>query len=183
MAKAKKNFLVVLATVFILVFLPSAITFITIGVMEIRLGITYNIEVGGHLKRAADSTNIELAEKELGTALENCEKNKWTEGTTSIFWETPDTDIAFWYQNILAAKKEIESLSPNSSSLEKSNMLIKLRETLVDHESKGDVVTAPSGVSAHPYNVQYFYAGFGSFIMAAISLIVMVLCIKAYDGK
>lgn len=117
------------------------------------LGVKLNQNCLGHLKRAADASTIETAELELGIALDYLEKENLTSGYTSILWKTPDEDIKFWYDNIKASKNELISLPKNSSNMEKSNMLIKLRETLLDHGDKGsESITCPDGLSRYPNN-------------------------------
>lgn len=131
-------------------FLTSILsTLIFMGV----LGVKLNQNCLGHLKRAADASTIETAELELGIALDYLEKENLTSGYTSILWKTPDEDIKFWYNNIKASKNELISLPKNSSNMEKSNMLIKLRETLLDHGDKGsESITCPDGLSRYPNN-------------------------------
>lgn len=129
------------------------ITIFAIGVFAIVIikSIQFNQACGGNLKRAADANSVEIAKQELKTALDYMEVNSLTSGYTSVLWKTPDEDIGFWYKNLKTAYNELDSLPENSSSLEKSNMLIKLRETLLDH-GKTDTITVPDGISRYPQN-------------------------------
>ena len=104
----------------------------TCGIKAIR----FKQNCGGHLKRAADANTVDIAKSELKIALDYMEANNLTSGYTSVIYETPDEDVAFWYNNIKQSYNELNSLPDSSSSLEKSNMLIKLRETLLDHGDK-----------------------------------------------
>ena len=138
--------------------------------------IQFNRNCEGYLKRAADANTIKLAEQNLKEALNYAEKNTLTSGYTSILWRTPDEDVGFWYQNLKAALTELETLSPEVTPLERSNMLIKLRETLVDH-GQSTTVTVPPGISVFPANILYAVLGvlsasaacvFGAFLFLVV---------------
>lgn len=114
--------------------------------------ITFKQNCGGYLKRAADANTIEMAQGELKIVLDYLENHNLTSGYTSILWQTPDEDISFWYNNIKTSYNELQSLSDSATALEKSNMLIKLRETLMDSGEKGSHTTIPDGISRFPSN-------------------------------
>ena len=118
--------------------------------MRISKGIELKQNVTGYLKRAADANTINLAEEELSKAIGYLESNDLTSGYTSILWKTPDEDIEFWYRNLKASQVELQNLN-SESALEKTNVLIKLRETLVDQGEKTKV-TVPQGLSVYPNN-------------------------------
>lgn len=124
-----------------------------IGLLLFRLysNIVFDRELSGHLKRAADANTIELALTELQTSLKYIEENNLTSGYTSILYQTPDEDLGFWYSNIKASAEELEK-SKNGSLLEKTNVLLKLRESLMDEDDKGSSVTSPEGISIYPNN-------------------------------
>ncbi len=127
--------------------------------VRIKERITFEQNVEGHLKRASDANTINLAEKELAGAIAYLEKIGMTSGYTSVLWKTPDEDIGFWYQNLKASLEELHMVPKEATQLEKSNILIKLRETLVDHGEGGVEVTAPHGASIFPNNTMYFWWG------------------------
>lgn len=109
----------------------------------------------GHLKRAADANTIERAQQELDVAIKYLENNNLTDGYTSILYRTPDEDINYWYNNLKESNDELLVIIniDSTTNLEKSNQLIKLRETLLDNtDSSGDVVTYPAGLSRYPHN-------------------------------
>jgi hypothetical protein len=139
-----------------------------IGVMIYR-GIIFNQQCEGYLKRAADANSIELAEVERRKAIHYCEEKGLTSGYTSIFYRTPDEDLGFWFTNLQTSLKELEDLPTNSTSLEKSNMLLKLRETLTDQTGDGTSVTVPKGISRFPYNVGFTIWGWVSVLVLVIS--------------
>lgn len=103
----------------------------------------------GFLKRAADASTISVANQELSRAINYLEKNNLTSGYTSVIWKTPDEDIGFWYNNLKASQDELFKLPMNASPLEKTNVLMKLRETLLEDK---DQLTYPRGLAVYPYN-------------------------------
>ncbi len=123
---------------------------LTIFGLRISKKVTFQQNVSGLLKRAADANTIELANEELTKALDYLEANNLTSGYTSILWKTPDEDIDFWYRNLKASQEELQNLQ-SESALEKTNVLIKLRETLVD-TGESTKVTVPDGLSVYPNN-------------------------------
>lgn len=133
--------------------------------LRIYNSIVYDIHCGGHLKRAADANTVDTAKKELAEALKYLEDNKMTEGYTSVLWKTPSEDVGFWYQNLKSAHEELEKVTPETTQLERTNVLMKLRETLLDHGEKGDSVTAPGGISVFPSNTPYFIFGWLTFLV------------------
>ncbi len=108
----------------------------------------------GYLKRAADSNTVERAQLELGKAQDYMVKNGLNRGYTSVLYNTPDEDIEFWYDNISDARYELTKVMANedATELEKSNVLMKLRETLIDHGNNGEKLTYPAGLAKYPQN-------------------------------
>ncbi len=106
----------------------------------------------GYLKRAADANTVEIASGELAKAIRYLEENNLTSGYTSIFYKTPDEDIGFWYDNLKASLNELSNVDSNTSSVERTNLLMKLRETLIDNGESGDALTCPDGLSRYPNN-------------------------------
>lgn len=125
---------------------------LALTVPPIIKGIMFNQNCGGHLELAANSNTIPAALSELNIALEYLEENHLNTGYTSIFWRTPDEDIHFWFTNLKSARNELAAVPDDASPLEKSNMLIKLRETLLAHGKDGEYVTMPDGISRYPSN-------------------------------
>lgn len=121
----------------------------------------------GHLKRAADANIMKLSEKELMTALTYAEDNNLTGDYTSVIYQTPDEDIGFWYTNLTQSMADLKSTPPTATQLERSNVLMKLRETILDDTSDGVEVTLPSGISVFPLNGLYaVWAAIGTCLLA-----------------
>ena len=135
--------------------------------LRIQKGIQFKQNVSGYLERAANASTVELAHNELTRSLGYLEANGLTEGYTSIVYETPDEDIGFWYENLKAAQQELAELPSNTSALERTNVLLKLRETLLDEGEKANVIV-PEGLSVYPNNLLWAVlvqvALWGSFI-------------------
>ena len=129
--------------------------------------IQFDRKCAGYLKRAADSNTVEMAVGELSIAVQYATRHKLTTGYTSVLWTTPDEDVGFWYSNLTASLKELRSVKPDAGQLEKTNVLMKLRETLLDSGEKGStVITVPNGITVYPNNTLYFWWGWLSWLAA-----------------
>ena len=147
--------------------------------LRIYNGIVYNIDCGGHIKRAADANTVELAIQEMKTVVAYLEARGMTSGYTSVLYRTPDEDIGFWYQNLKASLGELEKITPETTQLERSNILIKLRETLLDH-GQSVSVTQPSGISIYPNNVAYAWFGWLGLVAAIGGAVLFIIGLDDY---
>ena len=141
--------------------------------LRIYNNIVYDIDCGGHIKRAADANTVELAMQEMKTVIAYLEARGMTSGYTSVLYRTPDEDVGFWYQNLKASLGELEKITPETTQLERSNILIKLRETLLDH-GQSIIVTDPSGISIFPNNVSYAWFGLLSLVAAIVGVVFII---------
>lgn len=98
----------------------------------------------------------------------------------SIFLHQPNNDIGYWYKNLTEAYEKLEKLPKDATSLEKTNILMKLRETLTDEEEKGVSVTIPDGISIYPRNVLYYWWGLLSGILC-LGFWIMTLIARLED--
>jgi hypothetical protein len=145
--------------------------------------VRFDIECSGHLKRAADANSVELAVQEMETVVEYLEGKRMTSGYTSIFFRSPDEDVGFWYKNLKSARDELSRVEPETSSLERTNILMKLRETLVDEGTNGVTVTVPAGITVFPYNTLYCVWGVLSAIAFCAGLVLSVMISRYWIGK
>lgn len=129
------------------------------GTVRVVNAVQFNNGCTQYLKRAADANTVERAKEELDIAISYAEDHNLTEGIVSIFMQQPKNDIGFWYQNMTESYEELDKLPENATSLEKTNVLMKLRETLTDESEDGTEVTVPNGISIYPNNVVYFWWG------------------------
>ena len=143
-----------------------------IGV-RVRASYLFEMNCSMFLKRAADAATPAIAGESLDQALGYIEAHRLTTGFTSVIWRTPNEDIGFWYRNIRSARGVINELSPHSSLLEQSNVLIRVREVLTDH-NEVTFVTVPSGISIYPHNQAYLIWGFLSGVLCIIMLSMML---------
>jgi len=141
----------------------SLLAFLIWGGCATYNAVQFDIHCGDYLKRAANSNTIELAHQNLQVAVDYAQQNGLTHGNTGAVWQTPQMDVGFWYQNLTASLSELETVKPTASQLEKSNVLMKLRETLLD----GDSLTVPEGISVFPHNTLFFWWAWVSFLLAA----------------
>ena len=128
--------------------------------------IQFDIQCKGYLELAANANSIELAKSNLDKAIQYIEKNQLTSGNSAIFIKSPSNNITFWYANLKACQKEIWELSvKGGTTLEQTNLLMKLRESLLNNE----VVIVPEFLSMYPYQkvtilMLYISAAFGILI-------------------
>lgn len=134
--------------------------------------VVFSIECEGRLKRAAHANTVELAREEIQIAKKYMVSHNLTSGYTSILYNTPDEDVGFWYRNISEALQELDQVKGRASQLEKSNLLMKLRETLLDQGEKGVKVTIPDGIAVFPHNFSYMVTGWLSSLLLCLGLLV-----------
>ncbi|MFA5135297.1 MAG: hypothetical protein WC505_05965 [Patescibacteria group bacterium] len=139
---------------FIVMGLAALVLLIWGGVRAV-CAIDFDQNCGGYLKRAADANTVETAHQELGKALKYIEAKHLTQGYTSVLWNTPDEDVGFWYHNLKSAQQELTKVTTTTTQLERSNLLLKLRETLLDK----DGITVPDGISVYPMNTFLWWLG------------------------
>lgn len=153
--------------------LAGVLVVVTI-LLSVMLGVkmyTFHVDCTGHLKRAADSNVKELAAKELKIALDYLEERSLTKGNSALIFHTPSNDMEFFYINLKAAHDELVNLSPDSTPLEKSNMLMKIRETILDDTT----VTRPSNLSIYP-NLFMWIIAFPLLWLGTILVCCVALC-------
>jgi len=132
--------------------------------------IQFNQQCGGYLKQAADANSIELAIERLDIALNYIEAHDLTQGYTSVLWKTEDENVEYWYRNIKACRDELVE-NVDASPLQKSNMLMKVRESLTDDGGENGVkITVPPGISRYPYNAIYGILRTISWIMIFLGI-------------
>jgi len=111
-------------------------------------------QCAGYIKQAADANTVELALERLNLAIDYVEVNNLTSGYTSIMWRTEDENIGFWYNNLKACQQELQA-GLKQTLLEKTNLLLKVRESLVDNHNGSISLTVPDGISIYPNNLIY----------------------------
>lgn len=132
--------------------------------------VEFSQNCSGYLKQAADANSITLAKERLQKSVDYLESNNLTEGYTSLFYKTEDDNIGYWYLNLKTSLNDLNKINTDSiSSLEESNVLLKLRETILDNNDSGDSVTIPNGISRYPNNLLFFMWAVLSFLIVIIT--------------
>lgn len=148
---------------YFLVVLVALCTPITTAVKSIK----FQQQCSGYIKQAADANTVELASERLASAIQYVEDHNLTTGYTSILWKTEDDNIEFWYRNLIACKEELQACA-DASQLEKSNVLMRVRESLTDESEDGTTLTIPEGISRYPDNTQFAVLNILSILVFAI---------------
>jgi hypothetical protein len=144
--------------------------------IAIKNSVSLKQNCTGYLERAANASTVETAKEQLQKGIKYLEENNITSGYTSIFYQTPDEDVEYWYHNLKSSESELMKVDSTSSSVEKTNLLMKLRETLLDHDKDGDSLTAPKGLSRHPNNQLWcVLLSVATLIISALGIIYKVI--------
>ncbi len=140
-------------------FLTITVFFIAIPGCQV---IKFNVGCESYLKSASDDPSIELAKIDLDIALKYLEVNGLTNGYSYIFVKNRQSDIGFWYNRLKIARMDLDNIPDDASGLETSNVLMKLRETILDTEG----VMCPDGISWYPYQrIMLFFMITGLFLI------------------
>lgn len=134
---------------FLIILVVASLITPTICVVK---SIQFKQNCSGYLKQAADANSPELSLERLNLAVDYIERHGLTEGYTSVLWRTEDENIGYWYQNLKVCQQELQDCM-DGTQLEKSNVLMKVRESLTDEGKDGTVLTIPSGISRYPNNL------------------------------
>lgn len=156
---------------------------VSIGIFGVRISKSIELKqnVSGYLKRAADANTIELANQELTRTINYLESKNITKGYTSVFWRTPDEDVDFWYRNLKASQKVLQELN-SENEIEKTNVLMKLRETLLDTGDKIKV-TIPKGLSVFPNNKMWAFLTFIGLTSGFIGIMILLVAAESKSKK
>lgn len=140
-------------------------------------GIQFSANCGNYLELSADANSIEIAEKQLTKAVDYLEANNLTSGYTKIFVYYPKNDIGMWYDNLKSAQTQLRDMLEREeiTELEESNMLMKLRETILDDDG---CLTHPDGISLHPNYTVMFWLNATLWLLWSLG---GVFCLLAYE--
>jgi len=145
--------------------IAATVVFGAFAATRIVAAIKFEINCGAFMSRAAEANTIELASTNLAKAIAYAEENDLTEGIVSIFLQNPNNDIGFWYNNMRYGYEEMIGLPEDASALERTNLLMKLRESLTDNE--GTILT-PQGIEIYPHNKVFFWWATLSTVAASV---------------
>lgn len=143
---------------------------VILAAAPIFVSIEFKQNCSGFIKQAADANSIELCQKSLNKAIAYAEKHNLTSGYTSVLYKTEDENIGFWYENLKACQAELASIEEDASTLEKSNLLMKVRESLLDDGKDGTEITLPKGIQYYPANFMFGLLRIVSWLLIIIGL-------------
>ena len=161
----------------VLLFLLGLICPITVVVLSVQFGI----HCSGHMKLAAHANTVELAKIEMQHVVTYLQEQGMTNGFTSVLWQTPDEDVGFFYNNMVQSLAELNKETTNSTTLEKSNMLMKLRETLSSHGEGGTYMVHPDSLSQFPHNKAFVIWGWCSVLLILIGIFTFLMGVRNGD--
>lgn len=137
--------------------------------------IQFGKNCSGYIRQTADANTVEIALERITIAIDYAEHHGLMEGYTSVIYQTEEDNVGFWYRNLKACQCELEA-AMNCSQLEKSNVLMKVRESLTDNGEHGTELSLPNGISRYPYNTLFTIFGWISVIIWII-----VFCVVGED--
>lgn len=138
------------------------------GGVRVYQNYLFNVNCSGYLKRAANANSVPLAKTQLEKAIKYLEKHDMTSGNTAVFFPTPASDVEFFFANISTSLHELQTLPENAPLLESSNVLMKLRETLIEHKESGEELNMPSSLAVFPYNKFWLAIWITSGVIVAV---------------
>lgn len=136
--------------------------------------IKFTQDCRGYLQQCSNSNSVELALDRLDLAVQYLERNDLTTGYTSVLWKTEDDNIGFWYENLQTCRQELEK-ALDATQLEQTNVLMKVRESLVENGEKGEVLIIPNGIVKYPHNLLYGIGLWFSLFLFLIGALLITL--------
>jgi hypothetical protein len=159
-----------------------ALAFILFSTTLYVVDYKFECNVKGYLQRTANANNVKNANENLTKVISYLEEKNLTKGNSSLFFDTPENDIAYWYKNLKDAQVELQSIPENVSLLEQSNVLIKLRETLISHSDKGEELIIPENLQYYPFQIFWnIIIGFDIASVILFIILVIFLSKEEYD--
>ena len=141
---------------------------------------TFSLDCGGYMKLAAHANSIELAAIQMEKVVDFAEQKHLTEGYCTIFLRQPKNDVGFWYQNMTTSLAELKMVNSTTSSLERSNILMKLRETLIDDSGESTSLNLPEGISIFPLNATFFWFAIVFSVVACVGVAFMIVAVQEW---
>lgn len=153
-----------------LVFFPLA----TAIVVFIYAELSFKANCTDWLSSAANASTVMIAHDRLSVALSYLEKRNLNSGSTHIIYYSPVNDVSLWYKNIKSSQTELSLLIEHDDELSvgqdkhlrESNVLMKLREVLLDN---GEIVKPPN-IALYPHIVSYYVLGTLSVILGGFGI-------------
>lgn len=154
---------------------------ITIIIIDIVLIWRFKIHCEHFLKLAADAPTVELADKYLEKVVSYILKRNLTQGNTAYFIKTPENDLSLWSRQIFEAanlvreltlkKKEGKEVTP----LEESNVLMRIRQTILDEAGDRPIMTIPDYIHVYPNQHFFLFSELLGIIFAILAWVYFAL--------
>jgi len=120
------------------------------------------------LEALAYATDIDVVEENLGNALVYAKQHGMDEGSTSLFYESPETDVAQWFNRLDDVYRELIDVDPAQEEL----VLMKVRTVVF---GTSEQVQYPFGIEYHPHAREFALNVVVASIAAMIGLCVITL--------
>lgn len=152
---------------------------LTFLIYFVVLQISFYQNVTSYLQGAADANSVQLALDRMTPALNFLEETNRTEGYSHLLIKTEKVNVGFWYDNLVSAKKDVEEASNRTlGKLEESNLLLKLRETILNNDGN---VTKPSHIVLYPNQRIFIFFIVLSVLAMPISFAMLLHSINYLD--
>ena len=150
---------------FPVIFLLCIVFFISAFFKDYR----FERECAGYLNLAANANDPKLVIKYMDIAIEYIERNNLDKGNTTVIFNYPDRSLDYWYANLKEIQADVKALPDDVSQLERSNVLMKVRESLTDSDSQGGSrIILPPYIAYYPS--QFFWSTM-SWICGIMSIV------------
>ena len=147
--------------------------------IRIYMSVQFDIHCGSYMVRAANANTVELARDQMAVVIKYLEDNHITNGTTAVVRNDPTMDVGYFYNNMKGAYLWLCNIQSDASDLTRSNVLLKLKETLI--KDSGDArgnVDVPRNISIYPYNAIWVFL----FTLLAVAAIILICWVFNYYG-
>jgi len=156
----------------VVLFIVALIVFVCTVISNYVYNYNFNKECCDYLKLAAYSPSIEKSTQFLEKALVYLEKEEKTTGNSAFIFKTPSSDIGIWFSQLKEAQKTLVKCLPDSiSGLEKTNALMKIRETI----ENGTILTLPPYLDTFPKHIFFLWTYILSLMIMFIALILIMV--------
>lgn len=137
-------------------FVGSIAAFVLLAAVAVTKTETFNAEISSHIHMAAHAPTIEDAQKDLDIAISRARKRKLTDGSTSIFIDSPRNSVLIWYLRLRVVQQQLRDASEFGVTTEEREIILnRMRRTILRMAGGSSVTYCPDGISRYPYNAAY----------------------------
>jgi len=150
-----------LGTIILIALIVITITFLSFRIFSF---VNFNANCANYLRVATNAGTIENATYNADIAINFLKNHNLDSGFTSTLYKTQDENLEYFFKNLTDTVTSMKNLPQNASELEKSNVLLKFREVLLDNNS----LSIPTGISIFPFNIHCAILGWMLFVTWSI---------------